>query len=89
MVYEQIGLFEDYSITINDQSLDMRKTAGWNNACKNVQLDQILNVEFELASDGSSWINPLGFSGRSSEIVDSTGIRIHHFELKRVIPAKA
>lgn len=89
VVYEQIGLFEDYSITINDQSLDLQKTAGWNNACQNVLLDQILNVEFELASDGSSWINPLGFSGRSSEIVDSTGVRIHHFELNRVIPAKA
>ncbi len=89
VVYEQIGLFEDYSITFNDESLDLEKTAGWNMACHNLQLDQRLDVEFNLDSDGSSWINPLGFSGRSSKIVDSTGLRIHHLELNRLNPAKA
>ena len=89
VVYEQIGMFEDYSITFNDQSIDLEKTAGWNMACHNIQLDQRLDVEFNLDSDGSSWINPLGFSGRSSKIVDSTGLRIHHLELNRLNPAKA
>ena len=89
VVYEQIGSFEDYSIRFNDQSLSLEKLGGWNMACQNVQLDQRLHVEFELNSGGSSWINPLGFSGRSSEIVDSTGLRIHHLELNRVNPAKA
>ena len=89
LVYEQIGSFEDYSIRFNDQSLSLEKSDGWNMACQNVQLDRRLHVEFELNSDGSSWINPLGFSGRSSEIVDSTGLRIHHLELNRVNPAKA
>ena len=69
--------------------MNLEKTGGWNMACQNVQVDRQLDVEFELASDGSSWINPLGFSGRSSEIVDSTGLRIHHLELNRVISAKA
>ena len=87
--YEQIGMFEDYSITFNDQSIDLEKTAGWNMACHNIQLNQRLDVEFNLDSDGSSWINPLGFSGRSSKIVDSTGLRIHHLELNRLNPAKA
>jgi hypothetical protein len=89
LVYEQIGSFEDYSIRFNDQSLSLEKSGGWNMACHNVQVDQRLHVEFELSSDGSSWINPLGFSGRSSQIVDSTGLRIHHLELNRVNPAKA
>ncbi|MEC7254504.1 MAG: hypothetical protein VXY42_01295 [Candidatus Thermoplasmatota archaeon] len=89
IVYEQIGSFEDYSIRYNGQSLSFEKSGGWNMACQNVQLDQRLHVEFELNSDGSSWINPLGFSGRSSQIVDSTGLRIHHLELNRVNPAKA
>ena len=89
VVYEQIGSFEDYSIRFNDQSLSLEKSGGWNMACQNVQLNQRLHVEFELNSDGSSWINPLGFSGRSSQIIDSTGLRIHHLELNRVNPAKA
>ena len=89
LVYEQIGSFEDYSIRFNDQSLSLEKSGGWNMACQNVQLEQRLYVEFKLNSDGSSWINPLGFSGRSSEIIDSTGLRVHHLELNRVNPAKA
>ena len=89
IVYEQIGSFEDYSIRYNGQSLSFEMSGGWNMACQNVQLDQRLHVEFELNSDGASWINPLGFSGRSSHIVDSTGLRIHHLELNRVNPAKA
>lgn len=89
VIYEQIGSFEDYSIRINNQSLSSVKSSGWNMACQHVQLQQRLDVEFELHSDGSSWINPLGFSGRSSGIVDSTGLRIHHLELNRVNPAKA
>ncbi|MEC8107232.1 MAG: hypothetical protein VX115_05750, partial [Candidatus Thermoplasmatota archaeon] len=89
LVYEQIGSFEDYSIRFNDQPLTPEKSGGWDMACQNVQLDQQLHVEFKLNSDGSPWINPLGFSGRSSQIVDSTGLRIHHLELNRVNPAKA
>ena len=89
VVYEQIGSFEDYSMRFNNQTLSLEKSGGWNMACQNVQIEQRLRVEFELNSDGSFWINPLGFSGRSSEIVDSTGLRIHHLELNRVNPAKA
>ena len=89
VVYEQIGSFEDYSVRLNDQPMSLKKSSGWNMDCQNVQLDQRLNVEFELSSDGTSWINPLGFSGRSSDILDSTGLRIHHLELNRVNPAKA
>jgi len=89
IVYEQIGSFESYNINLNDQSLDLVKNPGWNFECHNLQLSQRLDVEFELSADGSSWINPLGFSGRSTEIIDSTGIRIHHIEFKRGNSAKA
>ena len=47
-----------------------------------------LDVGFELNEDGSRWINPLGFSGRSSHILDSTGLRIHYLELKSGINPK-
>jgi len=63
--------------------MDLNKMSGWNHECTNVQLNQTLDVRIELNQDGAAWINPLGFSGRSSEIIDSTGLRIHHIELKR------
>jgi hypothetical protein len=89
IIYEQIGDFESYEIIANTQPFTFEKKAGWNQQCVNVQLNQTLDITFELNDDGTSWINPLGFSGRSSEIVDSTGLRIHHIELKRGIDAKA
>ena len=83
VVYEQIGAFDSYQIIINEMALDLNKMSGWNHECTNVQLNQTLDVRIELNQDGAAWINPLGFSGRSSEIIDSTGLRIHHIELKR------
>lgn len=89
MLYEQIGSFDAYNIEFNDQQLSLERDSGWMFECLNVQLNQHLDVEIELTDDGTSWINPLGFSGRSSEIMDSTGIRIHHIELSRINPTKA
>lgn len=83
VVYEQIGDFDSYQIYINERALDLNKMSGWNHECINVQLNQTLDVRIELNQDGVAWVNPLGFSGRSSEIIDSTGLRIHHIELKR------
>ena len=89
ITYEQIGTFESYQINANTQQFSFERKAGWNHQCVNVQLNQTLDITFELSDHGASWVNPLGFSGRSSEIVDSTGLRIHHIELKRGINAKA
>ena len=89
LVYEQIGDFDSYEIKMNDLAMNLRKESGWNHECTNVQVNQTLDVQIELMQDGVSWINPLGFSGRSSEIIDSTGIRIHHIEFKRENNAKA
>jgi len=89
MLYEQIGSFDAYNIQFNDQRLSLERDSGWIFECLNIQLNQHLDVKIELTDDGTSWINPLGFSGRSSEIMDSTGIRIHHIELSRINPTKA
>ena len=88
-LYEQIGDFNSYRINVNDQALNLNKNSGWNDECINVQINQTLDVDIEMTQDGTFWINPLGFSGRSSEIIDSTGLRIHHIELKRVNNPKA
>ena len=88
-LYEQIGDFNSYRINVNDQALNLNKNSGWNHECINVQINQTLDVDIEMTQDGTFWINPLGFSGRSSEIIDSTGLRIHHIELKRVNNPKA
>ena len=89
IVYEQIGSFESYQIDLNERTMSLEKNAGWNHQCMNVMLNNTLDVTFTLDQDGTAWINPLGFSGRSSEIFDSTGLRLHHIELKRVNDAKA
>ncbi len=83
LVYEQIGDFNSYQINVNGQGLNLNKRPGWNHECINVQINQTLDFDIEMTQDGTSWINPLGFSGRSSEIIDSTGLRIHHIEFKR------
>ena len=83
IVYEQIGSFESYQIALNGQSIPVETKPGWNHQCMNI------DIVFSLEEDGTTWINPLGFSGRSSEIFDSTGLRLHHIELKRINDAKA
>ena len=82
ILYEQIGSFESYTIQVNNQSFNLEKNPGWNHQCATVQLNQTLDLRINLQETGTTWVNPLGFSGRSSEILDSTGLRIHHIELK-------
>ena len=89
MTYEQVGDFEAYQLTANDQMFKFDKKSGWNYQCISTQLNKSLDITIQLLEDGSTWVNPLGFSGRSSEIMDSTGLRIHHIELKRGNVAKA
>ena len=89
IVYEQIGSFESYQIDLNERTMAIEKNAGWNHQCMNINLNNTLDVTIALDQDGTTWINPLGFSGRSAEIIDSTGLRLHHIELKRVNVAKA
>ena len=89
IVYEQIGSFESYQIALNGQSIPLAQNLGWNHQCINAKLNTAFDLAFTLEEDGTTWINPLGFSGRSSEILDSTGLRLHHIELKRINDAKA
>ncbi len=89
IVYEQIGSFESYQIALNGQSIPLAQNLGWNHQCINAKLNTTFDLAFTLEEDGTTWINPLGFSGRSSEILDSTGLRLHHIELKRINDAKA
>jgi hypothetical protein len=89
IVYEQIGSFESYQIALNGQSVLLETNSGWNHQCINAKLNTSIDLAFTLEEDGTTWINPLGFSGRSSEIFDSTGLRLHHIELKRIKDAKA
>ena len=87
IVYEQIGSFESYQIALNDQ-LQLEKTRV-EYQCLNAKLNTTVDLVFTMEEDGTTWINPLGFSGSSSEILDSTGLRLHHIELKRINDAKA
>jgi hypothetical protein len=81
LLYEQIGTGLDYTIKFNQVSFTPEDKSGWRYVCNTIQFDEQLNISINLKSDGEWWINPLGFSGRSEQIIDSTGLRIHHFEV--------
>lgn len=81
LIYEQIGTDLDYTINFNQVSTSPEDKSGWRHVCTTLQFDEQLNISINLESDGEWWINPLGFSGRSDHTIDSTGLRIHHFEV--------
>ena len=81
ILYEQIGTGVDYSIQFNQVSISPEDKSGWRFVCAMVQFDGQLDISIDLETDGEWWINPLGFSGRSEQIIDSTGLRVHHFEV--------
>lgn len=81
LLYEQIGTELDYTINFNQVSISPEDKSGWRYVCTTLQFDEQLNISIHLENDGKWWINPLGFSGRSGQIIDSTGLRIHHFEV--------
>ena len=83
LLYEQIGTQLDYAINFNQVSISPEDKSGWRYECTTLQFDEKLNISINLENDGQWWINPLGFSGRSDQIIDSTGLRIHHFEVSK------
>lgn len=83
ILYEQIGTGLDYSIQFDQVSILPEDKSGWRFVCSMVQFDGQLDVSINLENDGEWWINPLGFSGRSEQIIDSTGLRIHHIEISQ------
>jgi hypothetical protein len=42
-----------------------------------------LEIDWVDDESGSRWLNPLGLSGRSDVLLDSTGIRLHWLEIKQ------
>ena len=40
-------------------------------------------IHIELVEHQGTWINPLGFTGRTDRILDEGGLRIHWMELRR------
>jgi hypothetical protein len=56
------------------------KGEGWTQTCM-VSSNQTQIIE---AGGGSSWINPIGLSGRGDRIFDETGLRLHWIELRSV-----
>ena len=81
LLYEQIGTGLDYTVHFNQVSLSPKDESGWRYVCTTLRFDEKLSISINLETDGEWWINPLGFSGRSDQIFDSTGLRIHHFEV--------
>ena len=85
IVYESIGRPEKMIIRTDSGQryiLPLYKEAGYNHYCMALEENQsVQELSIEWRSDGpSTWINPLGLSGRDNVMIDSTGVRFHWLE---------
>ena len=90
LVFEARGNLGELRLTLGTQENDALKTstltAGWHSLCFEQQsIDSTMQLEIDWVDDesGSRWLNPLGLSGRSDVLLDSTGIRLHWLEIKQ------
>ena len=89
LVFEARGNLGEVGFTIDSQGDDALQSStfssGWHSLCFEQQsFDSTLQLEIDWTDDGSGsrWLNPLGLSGRSDVLLDSTGIRLHWLEIK-------
>ncbi|MBT6640103.1 MAG: hypothetical protein HOB47_00740 [Euryarchaeota archaeon] len=90
LVFEARGDLGELRLTLGTQENEALKTsaltAGWHSLCFEQQsIDSTMQLEIDWVDDesGSRWLNPLGLSGRSDVLLDSTGIRLHWLEIKQ------
>ena len=89
LVFEARGNLGEVDFTIDAQGDEALQSStfssGWHSLCFEQQsFDSTLQLEIDWTDDGSGsrWLNPLGLSGRSDVLLDSTGIRLHWLEIK-------
>jgi hypothetical protein len=89
LALEAIGDLGEVTLSLSDSFNSTTSTvqfsAGWHNVC----FEETINAssgtfEVEWSTDATAqwWLNPLGLSGRSEALLDSTGIRLHWLEIK-------
>ena len=91
VVFEAVGDLEGVSFMLNgdeDMSSTQREVpAGWHSECFASSGFETTDFSLDISWDGEKkpakrWLNPLGISGRSDALLDSTGIRLHWLEFK-------
>ena len=89
LALEAIGDLSEVTLSLggsfNATSSTVQFNAGWHSVCfeENINASSgTLELEWPTGTTPHRWLNPLGLSGRSDVLVDSTGIRLHWFEIK-------
>ena len=89
LALEAIGNLDEVNLLIadatNTTSISMSFTAGWHSVCFEDAINVssgTLEVGWPKSASAQLWLNPLGLSGRSDVVLDSSGIRLHWLETK-------
>jgi len=87
LVFEHQGKIDGLNIALQSTTATQAKTvserAGFHEACYEATPSNLTQAHIELdwkASSPSLFINPLGISGRSDRVIDSTGTYLHWIE---------
>jgi hypothetical protein len=79
LVYESIG---DNNVKLSSGIESVSNKRGWNQICLEKSPSHEIKIEISVDVNSGNWINPLGLSGRSDRILDTSAARLHWIELR-------
>ena len=81
LVYESIG---ENNVKLSSEIVVESEKRGWNQICLEKSPSSEIKIEISVDSSTGKWVNPLGLSGRSDRILDTSAARLHWIELRPV-----
>jgi hypothetical protein len=81
LVYESIG---ENNVKLSSGIESGSNKRGWNQICLEESLSHQIKIEISVDVNSGNWVNPLGLSGRSDRIFDTSAARLHWIELRPI-----
>jgi hypothetical protein len=81
LVYESIG---ENNVKLSSGIESVSNNRGWNQICLEKSLSHEIKIEINVDVNSGDWVNPLGLSGRSDRIFDTSAARLHWIELRPI-----
>jgi hypothetical protein len=81
LVYESIG---ENNVKLSSGIEGVSNKRGWNQICLEKSLSHEIKIEISVDVNSGNWVNPLGLSGRSDRIFDTSAARLHWIELRPI-----
>jgi hypothetical protein len=79
LVYESIG---ENNVKLSSDIESVSNKRGWNQICLETSPSHEIKIEISVDVNSGNWVNPLGLSGRSDRIFDTSAARLHWIELR-------